>query len=121
MVDLIALLLAVLLGLGPSAGSGSEIAEPVPATPVPTVHVERVVLEVGHCWIEPVEVDGRRWGVPRRHQIGWGGGLPRGWIGGGRVTVRSPQRATYLDDGGSTVPLRPAGHPSVDLRGQVCR
>lgn len=120
MIDLLALLLAALLGLGSPVTTGGGPA-PAPVDPKPTIHVQQVVLEVGHCWVEPVRVDGRAWGVPRRHQLGWGGGLPRGWVGGGRVTVWSPRRATYVDDGGSRLPLRPAGHPSVSLEGLVCR
>ena len=119
MLDLIALLLAALLGLGSSAAAGT--VDPPPAAPVPTVRVEQVVLEVGHCWVEPVRVGDRLWGVPLRHQLGWGGRLPRDWVGAGRVTVLSLQRATYLDDGGSSLPLRPADHPSVSLDGLICR
>ena len=116
MLDLIALLIAALLGLGSSTASGSAAADPAPAA-----HERQVVLEVGHCWVEPVRVDGRLWGVPLRRQVGWGGPLPRDWVGAGGVTVLSPHRATYLDDGGTSLPLRPADHPSVSLDGLMCR
>ena len=116
MLDLIALLIAALFGLGSSTASGSATTDPVPAA-----HGGQVVLEVGHCWVEPVRVGGRLWGVPLRQQVGWGGPLPRDWVGAGRVTVLSSQRATYLDDGGTSLPLRPADHPSVSLDGLACR
>lgn len=36
-----------------------------------------VRLQVGHCWIDPVSVDGRAWDVTREDQFGWGGPVPR--------------------------------------------
>ncbi|HSX69228.1 hypothetical protein [Nocardioides sp.] len=40
----------------------------------------RLELTVGHCWVEPVEVEGRRWDVTREEQFGWGGPTPRGLV-----------------------------------------
>lgn len=78
MTDVLALLLAALLALlghtpGPGPVRGPEGLEVLPGTT-----------------------------VPLDRQIGWGGGLPRGWLGTGTVTMASPRRAFHVDDGSGT-------------------
>lgn len=78
-----------------------------------------VTLEVGHCWVEPVPVDGRVWDVVREDQFGWGGPVPEELTGAhpdavGSVPltgVLSPAGdvAVYVGDAGVRLTLVPAG------------
>lgn len=72
-----------------------------------------VTLDVGHCWVEPVEFDGDRWGIPLRRQFGWGGGLPGNWQGSGEMARMSESRARYVDKGGAVIYFLPADAPAV--------
>ncbi len=119
MINILALLLAALFGLSSGVATSSP-DRAYGSGSAPSVTAAAVVLEVGHCWIEPVTSEGVEWGVPLDHQVGWGGGLPRRWVGAGEIIVRSSTRATYVDAGGATLPLRPAHSPSVSLAGLAC-
>lgn len=76
-------------------------------------------LEVGHCWIEPVEVGGRLWDVSEEDQFGWGGPVPRrldlGQIStSGGTTIAGDfavagDVATYVDASGVRLTLVPEG------------
>lgn len=80
-----------------------------------------VTLTVGHCWVEPVSVGGRRWDVVREDQFGWGGPMPRrlalprpGTAGTAELTgtlAVAGDTAVYVDDSGARLTLVPAGDP----------
>lgn len=81
----------------------------------PTASVE---LHVGHCWVDPVEVDGRTWDVMREDQFGTGGGMPRGldsrrdivdqFLLTGALSMAGDV-AVYVDDSGVRLTLVPEG------------
>lgn len=75
----------------------------------------RVHLQVGHCYVEPVDFAGRRWGLRFSDQFGWGGPqyYPQDWTGTGVLTQVTPHRVRYTDDGGAQLPLLPASSPAV--------
>ena len=78
-------------------------------------------LDVGHCWIEPLRFDGRRWAVPFAMQMGWGGELPDNWKGMGRLEGLTGDRVRYVDRGGATLPLVPATDPQAGSPLEGCR
>lgn len=75
-----------------------------------------VELTVGHCWVDPVKVQGRTWDVMREDQFGWGGPTPRGlaprrgiateFVPSGELTVAGDV-AIYVDDSGVRLTLVP--------------
>ena len=71
----------------------------------------RVELDVGHCWLAPVEFSGREWNVRFDRQIGLGGRLPGDratWRGTGTMQLLKERRALYTDAGnGAVLRLRP--------------
>lgn len=67
-------------------------------------------LDVGHCWIEPVQFDGRTWDVVEEDQFGWGGGEPEGFTGEGRAWPAGDVMS-YVDDSGTWLTLVPGGDP----------
>lgn len=75
----------------------------------------RVALQVGHCYVEPVDFAGRRWGLSFSDQFGWGGPqrYPQDWTGTGVLTQVAPDRVRYTDDGGAELTLLPASVPDV--------
>lgn len=86
-----------------------------------------VELEVGHCWVEPVEVDGRTWDVIGEDQFGSGGQVPRGltsrrdlvdrFVLSGALTVAGDV-AIYVDQSGVRLTLAPEGDPwTLERRG----
>jgi hypothetical protein len=111
----------------PAADSeGSAGAEP---SVEPTSFVEplpartfAVTVTPGHCWIDPVLIDGERWGVDRRDQFGWGGGVPKGWSDQG-VAEEQRRHVVFTTDDGATLRLWPEGHRFYSdpvSEGQVC-
>lgn len=86
---------------------------PAPAT-------ESVTVEVGHCWIEPVEVAGSTWDVVEEDQGGWGGGLRDDFAGTGEAWTAGDV-AFYRDAGGAVLTLVPEGDPWALDRPQACR
>lgn len=82
----------------PESIEPTSFVEPLPAKSIPTT------IEAGHCWIDPVRIDGHLWGVDRRDQFGWGGGVPKGWTGRG-VVAQKGTHFVFTDDGGATLRL----------------
>lgn len=115
--------------LGPGtlrpAASSATATGPRPSTPStstsssPQRVAARVVLDVGHCWVEDVAFDGQTWGLTERQQLGTGGGMPSGWQGAGVMVRVSADRARYTDDGGKVLTFLPIDDPSV-FRPRVC-
>lgn len=115
-----ALVTSVLLGMlavggcaseaSPSGSSDATVAEHA-AAQAPAV--AEVTLEVGHCWVEPVEFDGQTWRLRWTRQFGWGGGLPEPWQGTGVMTRLAEDRAGYVDNAGAELTFLPADDPAA--------
>ena len=75
-----------------------------------------LALEVGHCWIAPVEFEGEVWDVMAEDQFGWGGGAPRGFASTGEAW-RAGDVVSYRDDSGTLLTLVPADGPWISRRG----
>ena len=95
--------------------SGIVVAQAAASMQALASDPRRVELQVGHCYVEPVDVAGRRWGLRFSDQFGWGGPqyYPRNWTGTGVVTQVAPERVRYTDDGGAQLTLLPASSPAV--------
>lgn len=78
---------------------------------------QRVTLDVGHCYVEPIRVGNRTW-VTKRTLFGYGGGIPRHFTPEGTFVMRSATKATFIADGGAEVPFKLAPKP-LPMRG--CR
>lgn len=74
---------------------------------------ERLEIEMGHCWVEPVTFDGEQWNVPFDQQFGWGGLEPDNWQGTGVMTRVAEDEARFDDDGGSSVKFLLVDDPAV--------
>ncbi len=70
-------------------------------------------MEVNHCFVEPVSLDGEQWNVPFKKQFGWGGMQPKHWQGSGVMVRAGENEARFEDDGGATIVFRPVGDVSV--------
>lgn len=79
----------------------------------PTAIAERLTIEMGHCWVEPVAFDGEQWNVPFDDQFGWGGLEPKNWQGTGVMTRVADDEARFDDDGGSSVTFLLVDDPAV--------
>ena len=77
---------------------------------------QRVTLVVGHCYVEPVRVEGQTW-ITKRTLIGEGGGIPRDFTPEGTFVVLSGSAATFIADGGANVGFKVAPSP---LQGRSC-
>lgn len=91
------------------------MAQPAASAQAPAASARRVELQVGHCYVEPVDFAGRRWGLRFSDQFGWGGPqyYPASWTGTGVLTQVAPDRVRYTDDGGARLTLLPASSPPV--------
>ena len=89
------------------------------SAPSPRPVTARVVLDVGHCWVEDVVFDGQTWGLTEQQQLGTGGGMPSGWQGEGLMVRLSEDRARYTDDGGKKLTFLPISDPTV-FRPRIC-
>lgn len=78
-----------------------------------------VLLDVGHCWVEPFEYDGVEWALPTGDQFGWGGHYPDGISGEGHAVRDTAVDDTlaYTDDEGGRLTFRPSSDPRTDLPG----
>jgi hypothetical protein len=96
-----------------SARSGT-VEKPAPSVQAPASGPRRVELQVGHCYVEPVDFAGRWWGLRFSDQFGWGGPqhYPANWTGTGVLTQVAPDRVRYTDDGGAQLTLLPASSPA---------
>lgn len=89
---------------GPSAGSSSS----------PTVGLTEsrtFTLRPGHCWFEPVRVQGVTWRVEPADQFGWGDGVR--WRGKGVLRQVADDHLVFVDGTGRRIDLWPDGHPKV--------
>lgn len=71
--------------------------------------LERVELELGHCWIEPVVIAGATWDVVASDQFGSGDGRRPGFVGAGRAW-EAGDVLVYEDRGGRWFTMVVAGH-----------
>ena len=71
---------------------------------------EPLTLEVGHCWIEPVEFAAQTWDVVHNDQFGWGGPHPRDFAGSG-YAWRAGDVLVYQDHSGQWLILVPENDP----------
>jgi hypothetical protein len=85
------------------AASGPHVAGPSAMASGDSV----LAIEPGHCWIEPLTVDGQVWAVDKEDQFGWGGGTPKSWVGKGRVLRLNGEHLIYVDNGGTRLDLWP--------------
>ena len=81
-------------------------------------------MTVGHCWIDPVVVDGQTWGIDRDDQFGWGGGVPDDWAGTGRLDAVGNGHLIYVDESSHRLDLWPIDDDRAfdpEARGVLCR
>ncbi len=105
-----------LLALAACSGTDTapEVSSPQASGEVSSPGASRAFkLTVGHCWFDPVVIDGETWGVDRNDQFGWGGGAPENWTGVGELVSASDQHLVFVDEGGHRVDLRPLGDSRV--------
>ncbi|MEJ7795382.1 MAG: hypothetical protein WKF50_07510 [Nocardioides sp.] len=79
----------------------------------PASVTERLTIELGHCFVEPVAFDGEQWNVAFDQQFGWGGLAPRNWQGTGVMTRVADDEARFDDGGGATVRFLAIDDPAV--------
>lgn len=80
-----------------------------------------IQLNVGHCWIGPVEFEGKTWVVRKSEQFGWGGHVPEAWVGEGSITRLDEARSVYKDDSGIELGLVLEDSPAaVWLKKALC-
>lgn len=82
--------------------TGDESSESMPYT-----------LRVGHCWFDPVVIDGQKWGIDRDDQFGGGDGPPRTWSGSGQLIRLDDSHYVFEDNNGLQLDLRPINDPRV--------
>jgi hypothetical protein len=66
-----------------------------------------VDIELWHCGISPVKVDGQTWEVPHPPPFDGASTLPKNFTGHGTATVEN-DKLVYVDDGGARIVFRPA-------------
>jgi len=115
-------LLLVLVG----CTSGDPNVQQLPAPPSslgPTpATTEEVVLDVGHCWVGYLQRLGETWALTRKQQFGWGGGMPQGFEGKGKVARLSESKLLYVDASGYRVVFIPVNSPTAyTTEGRLCR
>jgi hypothetical protein len=78
-----------------------------------------VLLDVGHCWVEPFAFDGVEWALPTGDQFGWGGHYPEGISGEGHAVrdTAFDDTLAYTDDEGGRLTFRPSSDPRTALPG----
>jgi hypothetical protein len=67
----------------------------------------RVTLELQHCGVTPLIIDGQTWELPQPAVVGSAQTLPADFSGVGTVTLESPDRLAYLDDRGFAMVFLP--------------
>lgn len=78
-----------------------------------TAPSERLEIDMGHCFVEPVTFDGEQWNVPFDQQFGGGGLQPDGWVGTGVMTRVDDDEARFADDGGASITFLLVDDPAV--------
>jgi hypothetical protein len=66
-----------------------------------------VDIDLWHCGISPVKVDGQTWEVPYPPPFDPGHSIPKGFTGHGTATI-DDDKLVYVDDGGTRIVFRPA-------------
>ena len=100
----------------PDDAGPTSYVEPLPSRTV------SLSIQPGHCWIDPVWIDGAEWGVDWRDQFGYGGGMPEDWGEWGTAVERG-NHFLFTANKGAVLRLWPVGHrrysdPAGD--GKVC-
>lgn len=70
-----------------------------------------MTLEVGHCFIEPLQAFGQSWGLTRADQFGRGDAQPRGFSGDGVATLTADGTLLYVDRDGRELTFLPTSDP----------
>lgn len=86
---------------------GTSIASGEPSHD-PELHQEEVTLMLGHCWIEPISFDGRRWAAVSADQ-GERRELIEGHESEGTMTLLAPRRARWKSEVWGVIRFRPFG------------
>lgn len=76
-----------------------------------------VTIDVGHCRIERLVVDGKGW-VTRNRNIGYGGGQSDGFTATGTFVGLDASEAPFTTEGGARVPFTaaPNEQPPIGCR-----
>jgi hypothetical protein len=80
------------------------------------LHQQAVTLTLGHCWIEPISFDNRRWAALSADQ-GERQELIEGHESEGTMTLLSPRRARWTSEAWGVIRFRPLWLTS-DLAGR---
>jgi hypothetical protein len=88
---------------------GTSIASSEPSPGI-TLHQEVVTLTRGHCWIEPITFDARRWAALSADQDDRLE-LIEGHESEGTMTLLAPQRARWTSEVWGVIRFRPYGSP----------
>jgi hypothetical protein len=101
-----------------SVPSRSETTEPPAGAERETTQPgDRLTLQVGHCFVEPLALAGREW-VTKRPYMGHGGGLPERFTDDGMFQIESATSALFIAEGGAEIAFKVAPDP---LRVRGCR
>ena len=105
--------------------SGDPNVQQLPAPPSslgPTsATTEDVVLDVGHCWGGYLHKFGKTWALTKKQQFGWGGGMPQGFEGKGKVASLSDSKLLYVDASGQRLAFIPVDAPNAyTTEGRLC-
>ena len=119
----VTLTLALLAGLAACSTGDDADVEVADGAAVPSDTVDEqeptISVELWHCGVEPVTLDGRTWEVPDSETVDGHPDLPldatntpADWVGRGTVVVEG-DTMTYTDEGGEVVGFVPDdGRPS---------
>ena len=92
-----------------------------PDQPDSSPRAAHLTLEVGHCWVEYVRFQGRRWALQKGDQFGWGGGMPETFKGSGNAVAVDEEHLAFVDEGGTRLVLVPVNHrDAYRLEGRLC-
>jgi hypothetical protein len=67
-----------------------------------------VDIELWHCGISPLHLDGQTWEVPHPPPFDGASTPPKGFTGHGTATVENDDKLVYVDDGGTRIVFWPA-------------
>lgn len=106
-------LLLVLVGCTSSDPNVHQLPAPPPSLGPTSAKTAEVALDIGHCWVGYLHSDGETWALTKRQQFGWGGGVPKGFRGEGRVAHLSPSKLLYVDASGRRLVFIPVNAPKA--------
>lgn len=102
-----------------TGGSDPELSPGSSSSPTVGLMESRAfTLRPGHCWFEPIRVQGVKWEVEPADQFGWGDGVRR-WKGTGELRQVAEDHLLFVDDKGRRIDLWLSGHPNVGDDGQA--